>query len=280
MRHLCASVWKFQTHIPRDWQTRRATEGMAIWYGHSNLGSKSWRRIKIPSGHQRAVNWLLLEPVSVSTQRRNQWNSQMDQLTEGRSGFSNMECLTMQHLHTANAGGWGWTNAELKELEADMQFKAVYSWPDRKEEAHYAERSVGIMKVTVQAMMLECGLPHSWWRHCAEAVVFLLNGFPILSQLNTMPADGDQARSLERVTDGAYSRRRIDPELSCFLQPGTPVLVHDPKVKGSQLTPKSSRNHRGGWYAGCTENNSYCGLLSHTLYANRNRILHSNWRVV
>ena len=154
--------------------------------------------------------------------------------------FQNMEYSAVQHLHTDNAGEWGWTNAEFKELEAEMQFKAVYTCPDRKEEAHYAERSVGIMEVTVKAMLLERDLPHSWWRHCAEAAVFLLNRFPILSQMNTMPADGDQARPLERVTDGAYSRRQIDRELSYFIQPGTPVLVHDPKVKGSQFTPKSS----------------------------------------
>ena len=81
MRYLRASIRKFQTHIPRRRQTRRATEGMAIRHGHSHLGTQSWRWIKIPSGYQGAVNWLLLEPVSVSTQRRNQWNSQMDQLT-------------------------------------------------------------------------------------------------------------------------------------------------------------------------------------------------------
>ena len=89
--------------------------------------------------------------------------------------FQNMEYSAMQHLHTDNAGEWGWTNAEFKELEAELQFKAIYSCPDRKEEAHYAERSVGIMEVTVKAMLLERDLPHSWWRHCAEAVVFLLN---------------------------------------------------------------------------------------------------------
>ena len=131
-------------------------------------------------------------------------------------------------------------NAEWKQLEKELEFKAVYSSPDRKEEAHYAERSVGIMEVTIKAMLLERDLPHSWWRYCAESAVLLLNRFPILSQLSTMPADGDQARPLEVVTKGQYSRRQIDRELSYFVAVGTPVLVHDPQVKGSQLTPKSS----------------------------------------
>ena len=116
----------------------------------------------------------------------------------------------------------------------------VTTSPDRKEEAHYAERSVGITEVTVNAMMLERDLPFSWWRYCAEAAVFLLCRFPILSQLSTMPTDGDQFRPLEVVTGGAYSRRQIDRELSYFMTLGSPVLVHDPAVKGSQFQPKSS----------------------------------------
>jgi hypothetical protein len=156
------------------------------------------------------------------------------------SAFQGMEYNAVQRLHTDNAGEWGWTNAEFKQLEVELGFQAVYNCPDRKEEAHYAERSVGIMEVTVKAMLLERDLPHSWWRHCAESAVFLLNRFPILSQLSTMPADGDQARPLELVTAGAYSRRQIDRELSYFVAVGTPVLVHDPKVKGSQFTPKAS----------------------------------------
>jgi hypothetical protein len=151
-----------------------------------------------------------------------------------------MDYKAMQELSTDNAGEWGWTNKAWRELEKELEFKTIWTSPDRKEEAHYAERSVGIMEVTVKAMMLERDLPFSWWRHCAEAAVFLLCRFPILSQLSTMPADGDQFRPLEVVTGGAYSRRQIDRELSYFMTPGSPVLVHDPAVKGSQFQPKSS----------------------------------------
>ena len=70
--------------------------------------------------------------------------------------------------------------------------------------------------------------------------MFLLNRFPAISLQSTMPSDGDQCRPLEVVTGGAYSRRQIDRELSYFVAPGTPVLVHDPKVKGSQFQPKAS----------------------------------------
>ena len=78
------------------------------------------------------------------------------------------------------------------------------------------------------------------WRHCAEAAKFLLNRFPVLSQLSTMPKDGDQARPIEVLTNGLHSRRQCDREISYFLAPGTPVLCHDPSVKGSQLKAKST----------------------------------------
>ena len=127
-----------------------------------------------------------------------------------------------------------------RSLRRNLNSKTVYSSPDRKEEAHYAARSVGIKEVTVKTMLLERDLPHSWWRYCAESAVFLLNRFPILSQLSTMPADDDQARPLEVVTKDQHSRRQIDRELSYIVAVGTPMLVHDPQAKGTHLTPKSS----------------------------------------
>ena len=154
--------------------------------------------------------------------------------------FQGMNYAAWQELHTDNAGEWGWTNAEWGELEIELAFTTVWTCPDRKEEAHYAERAVGIMEVTIKALMLQRDLPFSWWRDCAEGAMFLLNRFPAISLQSTMPSDGDQCRPLEVVTGGAYSRRQIDRELSYFVAPGTPVLVHDPKVKGSQFQPKAS----------------------------------------
>ena len=56
----------------------------------------------------------------------------------------------------------------------------------------------------------------------------------------SMPKDGDQARPIEVLTNGLQSRRQCDREISYFLAPGTPVLCHDPSVKGSQLKAKST----------------------------------------
>ena len=107
--------------------------------------------------------------------------------------------------------------------------------------APQAERAIGIIEVTMKALLLQRDLQHGWWRDCADAAKFLLNKFPIVSQLATMPKDGDQARPLERLTEGMHSRRQCDREITYFLAPGTPALVHDPAVMGSQLQPKSKR---------------------------------------
>jgi hypothetical protein len=40
-------------------------------------------------------------------------------------------------------------------------------------------------------------------------------------------SDGDAVRPVEKLTDGHYSRRRIDRELSCYIGPGTLALVYD-----------------------------------------------------
>jgi hypothetical protein len=107
--------------------------------------------------------------------------------------------------------------------------------------APQAGRAIGIIEVTMKALLLQRDLQHGWWRDCADATKFLLNRFPIVSQLATMPKDGDQAssRPLERLTEGMHSRRQCGCKITYFLAPGTPALVHDPAVMGSQLQPKS-----------------------------------------
>ena len=102
------------------------------------------------------------------------------------------------------------------------------------------ERAVGIIEVTMKCLLSERDLQHGWWRHCAEAAKFLLDRFPVLSQLSTMPKDGDQARPVEVPTNELQSGRQCDREIGYLLAPRTPVLCQDPSVKGSQLKDKST----------------------------------------
>ena len=161
--------------------------------------------------------------------------------------FQNLGYKVVGFIETDDAGEWGWKNHEWKALETEFCFRTSWKCPDRKNKvAPEAERAVGIIEVTMKCLILERDLQHGWWRHCAEAVKFLLNRFPALSQLATMPKDGDQARPIEVLTNGMQSRRQCDREISYFLAPGTPVLCHDPSVKGSQLKAKSTRKVASG----------------------------------
>jgi hypothetical protein len=56
--------------------------------------------------------------------------------------------------------------------------------------------------------------------------------------MDTKSSDGDAVRPVEKLTDGHYSRRRIDKELSYNIGPGTLALVHDNRVKGSDVSAK------------------------------------------
>jgi hypothetical protein len=133
------------------------------------------------------------------------------------------------------AGEWGEESHDWKAFTTEFEFETIWTSPDNKKEASRAERTVGIAEVTQKALLLQQALHHSWWQDCGEAAEFLLNRFPTTRTDQTMPIDGDQARPIEILTGGKHSRRQCDRELSYFLAPGTPALVHDTKAKGSQL---------------------------------------------
>ena len=106
-----------------------------------------------------------------------------------------------------------------------------------------------IAEVTQKALLLQRALHHSWWQVCGDAAEFLLNRFPSTRTDKTMPMDGDQARPIEILTGGKHSRRQCDREISYYIAPGTPALVHDTKAIGSQLdTLKSSWKVVKGMY--------------------------------
>jgi hypothetical protein len=106
-----------------------------------------------------------------------------------------------------------------EKIETEFCFRTSWKCPDRKNKmAPEAERAVGIIEVTMKSLLLERDLQHGWWRHCAEAAKFLFNCFQVLSQLSTMPKDGDQARPIEVLTSRLHSRRQCDREISYFWQ--------------------------------------------------------------
>lgn len=141
-------------------------------------------------------------------------------------------------IKTDDAGEWGILTEAWHKTMSDRGVESIYSSPDRKEEASYAERACGIVEVVIKSLLMQQNLPPSWWQYAADQASFLLNRFPVQSQDGAMPVDGDLMRPLQILTRGRYSARQIDRELSYFIPIGTPALVHDPDAKGSTLGPK------------------------------------------
>jgi hypothetical protein len=80
-------------------------------------------------------------------------------------------------------------------------------------------RAMGILEETRKACLMERNLEPPGWGECALAAEFLLNRFALARDAKS--SDGDAARPVEKLTDGHYSRRRIDKELSYYIGPGT-----------------------------------------------------------
>ena len=164
--------------------------------------------------------------------------------------YSSMGYAAVSLIETDLAGEWGLKCKEWNELENKLGFRTNYSPPDRKESSGTAERACGIMEVVTKSILMQQNLPPQWWVRAAKQAEWLLNRFPTVSATapELLPPDGDQARPLEIISGGCYSRRQIDRELSYYIPLGTPALVHDVKAKGSQLGPKSMWGVAVGMY--------------------------------
>ena len=79
--------------------------------------------------------------------------------------------------------------------------------------------------VVIKSMLMDANLPPQWWEFATDMAEFLLNRFPVSSDLVSVPIDGDRARPLEILTSGFYTRRQIDRELSYFVPLGTPCAT-------------------------------------------------------
>jgi hypothetical protein len=162
--------------------------------------------------------------------------------------YRGLAYLPISFIETDQAGEWGRKCAVWNALEIELEFKTIYKASDRKEEASNAERGCGIIEVVTKSILMQQNLPPEWWARAAAQAEWLLNRFPISAQDVSVPLDGDQARPLEIITRGLYSRRQIDRELSYFISIGTPALVHEVKAKGSTLGPKSQWGIAIGMY--------------------------------
>jgi hypothetical protein len=235
------------THIvDRYIEVRRAHTwdgDILTWEHRSELKNKY--EITLRDRMSKAVKFLYIKNRNDSLEAIKGW------ITEERAKpeFQDMGYEFASLLCLDRAGEWGEESHDWKELTIDLKFETMWTSPDNKKEASRAERTVGIAEVTQKAFLLQRSLHHSWWQVCGDAAEFLLNRFPSTRTDKTMPIDGDQARPIEILTGGKHSRRQCDREISYFVAPGTPALVHDTMAKGSQLdTLKSSWKVAKGMY--------------------------------
>jgi len=145
----------------------------------------------------------------------------------------------VQHILTDREGSWREDCAEWQErIVRRLGVTMEYISPDRHEQAGRAERAVGIVENATKSLLMQNQLSPDWWWRAAEDAEYLLNRFPVMAASHGLPLDGDRARPLELFTDGQYSRKQINRELSYYVPVGTPCLVHDTSVIGSSITPK------------------------------------------
>jgi hypothetical protein len=199
------------------------------WEHRSEQGNKY--QITLRDRMSRAVKYLYIKNRDDALEAVKEWIVFQRTLPE----FQDMGYEFASLLVLDRAGEWGEENQAWDKFMAEVGFETMWTCPDNKKEASRAERTVGIAEVTQKALLLQRALHHSWWQVCGDAAEFLLNRFPSTRTDKTMPIDGDQARPIEILTGGKHSRRQCDRELSYFVAPGTPALVHDTKAKGSQL---------------------------------------------
>lgn len=153
--------------------------------------------------------------------------------------YSDLPYKVVTTIITDEPGEWSRRSSAWQAMLLRVtNVEVIYVTPETSKEAGHAERNNCIMEEAIKAILMEQNLPPDHWEAAASNAEWLLNRFPNIATDVTAPTNGDQARPLELLTRGRYSRRQIDRELSYFVQIGTPALVHTPQVKGSTLAPK------------------------------------------
>ena len=152
--------------------------------------------------------------------------------------YGGMPYEAVQRIHTDEAGEWGLKSEAWKEVKRELKIEVEYRTPETSKPLGHAEKTNSTAEVMIKSIMFEENLPKDHWQAAARGAEFLLNRFANIATDTNAPVDGDYERPLEKATRGRYSRRQIDKELAYYVQPGRVALVHQEKVKGSQLQPK------------------------------------------
>ena len=153
--------------------------------------------------------------------------------------YSDLPYRAVSVIVTDEPGEWSRKSVEWQAMLLRLgEVEIIHVTPETSKEAGHAESTNSIIEEITKAILMQQNLPEDHWEVAALSAEWLLNRFPNLATDATAPIDGDQPLPLEQITRGRYSRRQIYRELSYYVMPGTPALVHLPEVKGSRLEPK------------------------------------------
>ena len=147
------------------------------------------------------------------------------------------------HIKTDHDGAWDHDVTSWQEnicgskADGGLGVQMEYISKDRHDQ-NPAERHIGIVECTIKSILMQNNLPPSWWTRAACDAEFLLNRLPPISTDAAVPLDHDIARPIELFTNMFYSRRQCNREINYYVPVGTPCLVHDTRIKGSNLSPK------------------------------------------
>ena len=140
------------------------------------------------------------------------------------------------YITTDNDSTWGLNTAFKSDLQERYSIKLVLNEPGRHQPNGHAEATNKMVERTMKAMMMQANVPPDHWEMFSRAAVWLLNRHPMESRIQAL--DGTAPLPIEMATSTRYSRRQVERELSYFVQPATPAMVHVQEVKGSALKPK------------------------------------------
>ncbi len=155
------------------------------------------------------------------------------------TAYTGLSYKAVSVIVTDEPGEWSRRSQDWQAMLTRIgEIDIIYVTPETSKEAGHAESTNAIMEEITKAILMQQNLPQDHWEVAAQSAEWLLNRFPNLATDSKAPIDGDQAVPMELITGGRYSRRQIYRELSYYLMPGTPALVHQPKIRGSTLEPK------------------------------------------
>ena len=130
-------------------------------------------------------------------------------------------------------GEWNDESKEWTDMCERMKIRCTWISPDTK--SGKIERPIGIIEAHINATLMSQNLPKGWWQRAGMMVTYFLNRFPC----ENGSIDGDWASPIEILSNGRYSRRQVEKELKYAGPPGMLALVHDVRIKGSDLASRS-----------------------------------------